>query len=384
MGESERNMAAIGHLYRYKMAQGNPQGAQQVAFQMLQHYRTAASQYAAIGAAALQQGEVDAGIKALMKSYANIPDDKNLKLWKSKDGQVNFSYKDANGNVIEQGIASPQKLAAAAMKVSENGIEPFIIQAAGERLAGKGAAGKKKAEEDTGGPTEPPGMSKQTYATTLQEVGDHVDKWVEKYRASPEFKQSGKDVTDNEIASMKNAMYHIRRSNDLTDDEAFNAAQKYITAPESKKGEKAPFKVTKDQEAGQATIKYPDGRELSLPMTDYLPMAAARGKALAEAEENRKKAEAEGKKETYGSMGTRAVRAGGDLMFPESSPLAAIGAAGQAVGGALTRAGEPVVEGARRFGADVASGLAATHPGAARVLTNPNNIPPAPDEDRPL
>ena len=88
-----------------------------------------------------------------------------------------------------------------------------------------------------------------------------------------------KEFTDNETAGMKNVMFHIRRNNDVTNDEAFRAAQSYITAPEpKKKGDPLPFKVTKTEDT--ATIRYADGRSVELPMGDYLPLAAMRGKAL--------------------------------------------------------------------------------------------------------
>ena len=357
---------------------------------MLQHYRVAASQYAAIGAAALQQGAqtgdpkvIDAGLKALMKSYANIPDGKDLKLWRSKDGQINFSYKDeSSGETVDRGIASPQQLAAGALKVSANGIEPFIIQAAGEKLAGRGAVGgkKKAAEEDDGSEPQKP----KDLEAIQARVGAHVDKWYENYKNTDAFKKTGKEATDDELTAMKNVMYHITSTNNLTDDEAFKAAQKYVTAPEPKKGEKAPFKVTKDTEAGEATIKYPDGREVTLPMRDYLPMAAMRGQALADAERRAK----EPKKKTAGEYVGEAGEAAADL-GKEAGAAAKAGA--EAVGGAVGRTGAAVGGYAGQVGSDVVRGLEQTHPDAAAAvrrgvdaLRNPNLPPPDYTEDRPL
>lgn len=353
MGESERNLNAINAVYRFKMNSGDAEGAKRTAFSMLQHYRQASQRYAAIAAAAAEGGHVDAAAKAAMKAYANIPDGKDLKIWKSKDGQLNYSMKDESGQEVSSGIASPQQLAAAAMGVATQGFDNYLLQAAGERIANpKGAVGGKAAEG-----ADVPKVKDQS--ELQDQVASHVDKYVEKAKADP--KNKGKEITDDEVSSMKNVMFHIRRNNDVTDDEAFKSAQTFITAPEPKKGEKAPFKVTRDED-GSRTIKFANGRTLELPESDYLPMAAARGAALKEAEDRAKKP----KEDSYGDKAGRAMKAGLDLAGEAG---AAVKAGGEAIGGAIGR-------GASAIG-DVLENpaLASSTRNGLRAIGNPGDNP---------
>jgi len=377
MGESERNMYAMQSVWQYKMNQGDAQGAAQSAFQMLQHYKTAATRYAALAKAAMDGGNVDDGIKLALKAYAQVPDGNDMKLYMGKDGHINYEMKDKDGNQISGGIATPAEIGAAAMKLATpGGFENHLVQmTSGAKLDAKGkvstsgAAGKAKAADDDedAGPAKP-----REYAATQEQIGTHVDNWVAKEQKN----DPNKKFEPAEIAAVKNAMYHIRRNNDLTDDEALTAARTYMTAPEAEKGGKAPFKVKKDQDAGEATIRYPDGRELTMPMNDYLPMAAARGQRLAEMDKAKKKAEEDAKKETYTQIGSR-ISDAADRTFLPPKGKEAVQAIGEAAAGVANRVGGPAVDAVRKLGSDVKEGLALTHPGLARVLTNPND-----DEDR--
>ena len=391
MGESERNMYAIQSIWQYKMNQGDTEGAAKAAFQMLQSYKTAATRYAALADAAMKNGNVDEGMKLAMKAYAQVPDGNDMKLYKGKDGRIGYEMKDKDGNQITGGIATPAEIGAAAAKLATpGGYEQYLVQMnSGAKLDSKGnvsvggapAKKAKAADDEDAGPAKP-----KDYAATQEQIGTHVDNWV----ATQQKNDPNKKFEPEEIAAVKNAMYHIRRNNDLTDDEALTAARTYMSAPENKKGEKAPFKVIKDKDADEATIKYPDGRELTLPMKDYMPLAAMRGQRLVEQEKAKKKADEDAAKPTYGQMLGKISDKADETFLPPQGKEAAQ-AVGQAVGNLAGRAGAAISEDASKFGQetiDAAKKFEQLNPAAAaaikrgaagvsRAMTNPND-----DEDR--
>ncbi len=273
MGESEHALNALSAVYQYKLRKGDPQGAQRTAFAMLQHYRLASQRYAAIAAAAAENGDIDGAAKAAMKAYANIPDGKGLKVSKGADGQLSYSVIDEQtGKTVNQGIASPQQLAAAAMGVATKGFDSFLLDAAGQRAATRGAVGGSKG----GGPK--PKEAEDLRNATGQVIDDFAAK----------AKESGKDVPDEQIKAMKNASYHISRSNDLTPDEAFTAARTFITAPEPAKDKEGksgprPFEIKRDEDSGRNRIMFGDsGREIELSDAELRPLIVLRQRAQKE------------------------------------------------------------------------------------------------------
>ena len=298
MSESERNLTAIGIVYRYKMAMGDPEGAKRAAFQMLQHYRTAAAQYAAIGAAAIKEGAqtgdprvIDASLKAIIKSYANISDGKDMKLWRSDDGRIGYSMTNAEGKQIEGGIASPQQILGSTLKIAQGQVEPYILAAAGEQhlQRTKGAKGGPAVDPITGQPkptdeTETGKVPKPKDRKELMEqVSGHVDDYVKRYKESEEFKKTGKEITPAEITRMKDVPYHIARNNDKTNSEALRLASTFITAQEpTKPGEVPAFKVSQDPETKQVTVRYKNGEVLDMNARDFAGILEARNQAMKE------------------------------------------------------------------------------------------------------
>jgi hypothetical protein len=144
MTDGERNIAALGAVWKDKIARNDLAGAREAAADMLQHYKIMSQRYAAITAAAVHHGDIDGAAKAAMAAYGQIPDGKDLHVVKTPDGQLAYQFKDIKtGNVLQRGIASPDQLAGAAMNVATKGFEPLLMQAAGERAAPppKGAVG---------------------------------------------------------------------------------------------------------------------------------------------------------------------------------------------------------------------------------------------------
>jgi hypothetical protein len=280
MGESERNLYALNIVHQFKMNQGDPEGAARTAGQMLQHYKQAATRYAAITAAASETGDVDATMKAALKAYAQVPDGNDMKMSKTKDGHINWEVTGPDGKKITGGLATPEEIGATAMGLATpGGFENYLVQmASGAKLGGGtvtgGARGKKPEETgqaDTPKPSE--------YRELKQEQTDKaVDDWYAAYLKGPEFKANGgKESTPKELASAKNMLYHIRRNNDVTDDEGLRRIQTIISAPEpTKKGEAPPFRAVEDKENKTWNVQFPDGGELSIPSTQIGMFKSAR------------------------------------------------------------------------------------------------------------
>jgi hypothetical protein len=298
MGESERNMYAMQAIHQYKLNQGDAEGAAKSAFQMLQHYKTAATRYAALSKAAMDGGHVDEGIKLALKAYAQVPDGNDMKLYKGKDGRIGYEMKDKDGNQISGGIATPEEIGAAAMKLATpGGFENHLVQmTSGAKVGGKtvGAGGKKEEEEPDVLGAKPPKPA--DYKEIKREsIDNYVDEWDKARQLGPDGKpkEGAKLLEPKELAATKNMLYHLRRHNDVTEDQGLQRIQTILSAPDPKKGETPAFKVTEDKEEKSRTILFPDGGELTIPNTQFGLFKSAR----AEAQAQRAKAAADKAKE---------------------------------------------------------------------------------------
>jgi hypothetical protein len=143
LNDSDRNMAAIGAVYQFRMKQGDTDGAACAAFQMLQYYRGASSRYAALATVAAQKGDLDTATHAAMKAYANIPDGKIFQVQRTPDGKLSYTMTDmSTGKVTMQGIEPPDKLAAAAMDLGRGDFDKTLLAAAEPEIAARAAGGR--------------------------------------------------------------------------------------------------------------------------------------------------------------------------------------------------------------------------------------------------
>lgn len=312
MPESQRNMLAVGALYDYKMKAGDPQGAARAAFQATQYYRSAARNYAALGVAAMQGGEIEPALKLFMKSYANIPDGNDMKLWQGKNGQIGVQVTGPDGKVIKGGLVPPDQVMGAAMGIASGAgfDEALAGLAAGGQPGGRGGAvggGRKKAgaaEDDTpvGIGSEKGNITPAASAEIRNENKQAIDAFVTAQNAKNDKTHLGglfgskKEVTDDERNTMTNLLYHLRRNNDLTPEEGINVIQRYISAPASEKEGKPTMKVIRDDEAKTRTIQFNDGQSFTMPTSDYAQWATARGEAAKQRADAAKKSEDEAAK----------------------------------------------------------------------------------------
>jgi len=259
MSESQRNMAALGGIYQYKMNKGDPEGAKRAAFSMLQYYRQASQRWAAISKAAADNGDMDGATKAALKAYANIPDGRDVRIMKRQDGTVGYQMiDDQSGKVIGEGVLqSPQQIGALAMRAATDGFDQFILEAAGQRAAPASRRG-------AGG-----GVAKLTDRLKAEdEIATNYDP-----------KTSGVDEKFGDAA--KSVASGILMNNDVSRGDAIKISSALLNP--NKQGD---LKPTED---GGAVMPLDDGRQIKLPRNAYAQIVAIRGKMVKDADAARQK-----------------------------------------------------------------------------------------------
>ena len=231
----------------------------------------------------------------MAKSYANVPDGGDMKLWTNKDGTVGYTVKNSDGTQTNKGIMSPQQFGSALMKVSPADFDQHLITAAGERYndaqdqpiakPGKAKAGGGANEDLSGDPAQ---------GKILEGVKSHVDDWLNDLKASkdPDKKKAAEDFSFKDRKALETSMYHLQRNNDIPTAQAFDAAKNYLTAPEPKKeGDPIPFKVSRAKGSDTVTIQFAnDGQTVEMPVNQFRVMDKLRDDHLAEQEAKAKKA----------------------------------------------------------------------------------------------
>ena len=320
MTEAQRNMMALGQVYQFQMNKGNPEGAQRAAFQVLQAYRLDAQRYASIAAHAAENGDLTTAAQAAVKAYANIPDGRDIAVFKDEDGKLNYSYTDAaTGKTIVKGLLTPQQLAAQATGIAAGGFDKLILQAAGQRVeeATKGKGGGAGA------------LKVGDQAKLLEGVEGAVGKLTE------QAEKDKKPITPESTKALTGAAYRIQQANShLTPDEAVTAARDIIGNTD-----KDAFKVDKGED-GTNTVTFGGksavGEKMRLKLSDEAlePLIAMRGIALAAA---KKKKDGDNKPGTdWKGIATSAGEAIGGIAGDAGK---ALGAVGEAAAGAVGRSG---------------------------------------------
>lgn len=284
MSDSDRNMAAMGAVYQFKMKQGDTDGAARSAYQMLQYYRNASSRYAALAAVAAQKGDLDTATHAAMKAYANIPDGKNFQVVKTPDGKLSYTMTDmSTGKVTQQGVEPPEKLASAAMGLAGPGFDQQLISAINQTpytppTAPAAVAPKPMKVSDK---TSLMKQINKSYETQNPDVPDPNDssKTVPKY--SPD------DQTMHKGAAMRIAMHP---SNDgTTPDEATQVATKIADPTIADKGGFSPKQVD-----GGVEVTF-GKRKTFVPQDDFDSLLAKRTELMDAKKAKDEKAKADAK-----------------------------------------------------------------------------------------
>jgi hypothetical protein len=273
MSESERNLAALAHVYEWNLKQNNPQGAQRAAASMVQYYRQVSDRYKAIAAVAAQNGDVDGAMAAALKAHANIPDGKDMKLIKNRDGSVTYSFTDVqSGKTIEKGIASPEDILKYVTRGGVQSFDDFVVSAAGERTGG----GKKAASGTArtgGGKPDPLGDQKASQEQISEAWDSVLAEYTPKGGEPPEV--------DPKVASaLKIDAYHIQmapenRRRNVSAREAVDAARA-LSMPNPEAPNDRNFKVS-TAEGGRVVTFTENGRSAFIPEEQFSRLIAARG-----------------------------------------------------------------------------------------------------------
>lgn len=276
MSDSERNMAALAHVYEWNLKQNKPREAQQAAASMIQYFRQVSGRYQAIAAAAAEKGDIDGAMNAMLKAHANIPDGKDMKLVKRGDGSVAYSFVDTqSGKTIEKGVATPDQILQFATKGAQRNMDEFIAQASGERAGTKGKPAKE------------PGVPKLT----------DRDKANEAITTAAEGAKIDPDLAD----PIKHIAAQIHGQNDVSAKDALTLAGAL--------GEAGDLKP--QATAGGYTITTPDHREIKLSKDAFQNLNLLRVKAKAKLDAAAKaKAEADKRAGVRTALETERTNAG--------------------------------------------------------------------------
>lgn len=132
MRPGERNLAAMGQVYKHYMDAGEPEKAVAAASSMVQYYRQESNRFLALSQAAAQKGDLDNAAKAAVAAYTNIPNGRDLKIT-PKDGGYEIKVTNEDGKVINTKVVNPQEFAAAAIGFNPATFDEEILNAAGEK-----------------------------------------------------------------------------------------------------------------------------------------------------------------------------------------------------------------------------------------------------------
>jgi|GEM_PF-4514791 len=132
MSPAERNMMAMGTVYRFYMDNGEVEKAKEAAMSMVQYYRRASQQFLALGQAAAEEGDLDKAAMAAVAAYANVPNGRDMSIEKDDNGNFVVSVTDAKtGKRINRKVMPPREFAAAAMQFNPTTFDEEILNAAG-------------------------------------------------------------------------------------------------------------------------------------------------------------------------------------------------------------------------------------------------------------
>lgn len=261
MSVGERGMAAFGHVYSYLLSKGDIQGAQKAASGMLNYYNIQSNKWRAMSRAAAENGDLNGTIKALVRSYENIPDGMDINVVKQGD-KLGFEFKDAqSGKTMRKFVASPDEILNAATHGTLPSFEDLIVQSAGRRYQASQGRGAR-----TKGAGVPSIRDRTAAATAVDEEAqaqDTVNGEVKPRYALPQGNEAGvKDIASN-----------IFRSNDVSQHDAMRVATGLVDPTK-------PNDMLTPTEDGGAVVKLGDGREIKLSRNAFLQAVAIRGKTV--------------------------------------------------------------------------------------------------------
>lgn len=329
LSEAQRNMVALGSVYQYWANKGDPARADKVAFQMLQHYRLAAQRYAAIAAAAAEQGNMDMATKAALKAYANVPDGRDMQVSVGQDGKLQYNYTDENGKTISKGVATPQEFASQVMGLTRGGFDQALLSSAAAREGGGRAATQGGRAATSEGTSAAVGRDK---VSDMKGRNEMLDPEITKLQEQWSKKNSGKEIDENYWGDLRDNATHIMQQNPNATPREALAVTQALTDPKNDK-----YKTT--SEGGMNVIKFADGQKVTLDddTFDKLINIQAQNRRAMHAKEDQEAADA--KKPSRLSQAVEgAQQVGRGVANVAADAGRAVSAVGEAASGAVSRA----------------------------------------------
>jgi hypothetical protein len=204
MPEAERIMNSFAFLHDHYVKMGEGEKAADALKDLYSYMQYASNQYGALAKAAAESGDIDGAAKALEHYYAHIPDGVKLDTQRNEDGSYKFVFTDmGTGKVRDQGVATPQQIAAQAMKMQPSDFTRYIAGAAGQEL-----------------PADMPGGEAQTPAD-MQKYEDMI---------APKMDDLPRDTPRDKLAfnEIQGAATYLMMDNRLTANDAVNVAKTFF------------------------------------------------------------------------------------------------------------------------------------------------------------
>jgi hypothetical protein len=275
MTESQRNMAALAHVYEYNLKQNNPEGAQRAAASMMQYFGQMSGRYQSLAKVAAESGDVDGAVKNMLKAHANIPDGIDLRVVKTPKG-ISYTYMDEKtGKTYEQGVASPEEILSFATKGAQTSMEGFLAQASGRRA---GTSGTGKAAAAPKAPREP-SPDKLGDVEKGQELMNTA--WTELVGGMTTKDGKPAEIDPKIAASVKDDAYRIfmhaeNRKRGVNPRIAAMVAGN-LAIPDPDNPQARGFKL--DTVEGGRVVQLGDGRTAFVPENEFNRLITQRGKA---------------------------------------------------------------------------------------------------------
>jgi len=272
MEPGERNMLAMGSVYKYYMDKGDPAQAQEAAKSMIQYYRRQSQQYLALGKAAASHGDYDNATKAAIAAYANIPNGRDLKVEKGEDGNLTIHVTNAEtGEEVTRKVMKPEEFAAAAMQMHPGNFDDEILNAAGEKA-----------------PTPPKSLDPDKKEAVDAAVGEAADAAIPGMEGAETLQPKQAQALKSIASSIAGVPENNIGSPDAVD---FATRLAGVSGTDGKK----PYTSKPLRGNPDYTVVAMDGQTITMPTNDFNKMealrdnfAAAKKTAAAQAEKDKK------------------------------------------------------------------------------------------------
>jgi hypothetical protein len=122
LDDSIRTIAGMEATYDHYLKHGEINKANSMAAALIQYSNKTAATFGDMAKAAIQSGNYPAAVELLKKGYNQVPVDATVDAKANADGSGSIVQRDGNGNVIMQGMFTPQQLMGAAQGLSDGSL----------------------------------------------------------------------------------------------------------------------------------------------------------------------------------------------------------------------------------------------------------------------